>query len=1283
MAAVKTMHRYNFSLLRAFLLFLFIIICLSEIAAQSLADKFIVSNYTSFKGLSNKSIYCVLQDHIGFIWMGTQEGLVRFDGSSVKIYMNDPKDSTSLSYDLVSCLIEDRNHTLWIGTRGGGLCKYVREKDDFIRYNFRKDDSSSLSHQQIGCLYEDREGIIWIGTDGGGLDRFEPANGKFRRYNRLLPAAGGLSSLKVTTINETTGNELVLGTWGGGINLFNRKTGLVDAMLDRTRGNKQLAGNDIWKICSFLPDQFWICHFQNGLQYYNAKTNWLFKIPYPGLRENPNVYTVLPQANNELWIATNEGLFHGTYSIKDDKPNLNHDFTKLNKLATLSLMVDNMGSLWASTNDNGVFQIRSRNNFFTPYLINTEGLPISSDNLYINAFAEDKSGKIWIGANYGLFLYDPSTNRISHNYNEESNARILELASGADGSIYAGRDSDISRLNIHSGKLEPFYSLPGSLVQTSNPEFVSMIEGPGNQFSIGTSNGLYTYDRKTGRTDVIIMQNETIKGLSIYEIVSMAVDRSNIVYIATTSGGLIAYDPLTRIKTIYQNDPNNEKTISSDRLNRVYIAHDNILWISTANGINRFNKNENSFSHYKMAEGFPTNNQFSILEDHSGFLWISNSMGISRLNPLNTEVINFFFYETNISNSNFAMGAFRDSKGYMYLGRRGGFIRFNPDSIKVAKRNSRVLISDFRLNDNRLSLGKNAMHRAGDSIESIILNYKQSSFSFDYASLNYISPEKNFYSYMLEPFQNQWVLAGNSTTASYTNIPPGKYIFRVKSTNLDGIVNFQYSNAILIIKPPYWETWWFRILAGFLIITSIFTLYSLRIREIRKENELLEIMVGKRTRELSYVNSILDEQKEELMEQKEELQQQTEDLILKEEILAQNKNELEIQVKERTVELNNAKNKAEESDRLKSAFLANMSHEIRTPLNAIVGFSNLIIDESPGATSGEFYKNIIRTNSDALLVLIDDIIDLSKIEAQQIKLQITSIHVKNLLQELYEQFASPLRENISFLLTDPIGKEELCIFTDSIRFRQIFTNLLSNAFKFTEQGAVEMGALPPMDNEITFYVKDTGIGISDQNLTMIFERFRKVETEEKFFPGAGLGLAISKRMVELLGGKIWVESIQGKGSAFYFTQPLAKKEAAARLEELSPVQKYSKTITNSCIAICEDEDSNFLLLKEFIKNLGHTSMRFKNGKEIVDYFTNNGCNNFSLILMDIKMPVMNGYAASSLIWNMYPGFPIIAQTAYAMPEEQEEMIRHGFLEVLVKPINSEQLIKVINKFGKI
>ena len=376
-----------------------------------------------------------------------------------------------------------------------------------------------------------------------------------------------------------------------------------------------------------------------------------------------------------------------------------------------------------------------------------------------------------------------------------------------------------------------------------------------------------------------------------------------------------------------------------------------------------------------------------------------------------------------------------------------------------------------------------------------------------------------------------------------------------------------------------------------------------------------------------------------------------------------------------------AKEKAEESDRLKTAFLSNMSHEIRTPMNAIIGFAELLSNQDITENEKSDFIQQINNGADSLMRLIDDIIDIAKIEAGQIKMNKSFFDLNSLLNDLKMIFSKYMirqaKENI-LLIEDHFDlTASTHLYTDEFRLRQVFSNLLSNAIKFTEEGDIRYGISKISDGFIWFYVRDTGVGISEEVQSVIFERFRQGhESKTRFYGGTGLGLAISKHLVELMGGEIHVTSSIGAGSEFTFSVPFLKQEVELP-EEIVNIDRKLKNWSTKTILIAEDDESNFILLKEILRKTHVNILWARNGDEAIEFFTSR---KVDLVLMDVQMPVRNGYEVTRVMKEIRKQVPVVAQTAYAMAGEREMSVDAGCDDYISKPIRINELMFILNKY---
>lgn len=398
--------------------------------------------------------------------------------------------------------------------------------------------------------------------------------------------------------------------------------------------------------------------------------------------------------------------------------------------------------------------------------------------------------------------------------------------------------------------------------------------------------------------------------------------------------------------------------------------------------------------------------------------------------------------------------------------------------------------------------------------------------TLEFSALDFDAPERINYYYRLLPNTTEWIPLRNKNFLTFINLNPGKYQLEIRSTNADGLICNNVKSLKIVVKPPLWKETWFIAMEFLFLFLFVYLVVRYRMHRLKRDKDQLELVVESRTREIEVQRNVAHKQRDEIARQK----MQLEDLA----------KGLEEKVKDRTRELEKAKVKAEESDRLKSAFLSNMSHEIRTPMNAIIGFSELLLEPSFEEKERIAFAQMIKTNGDTLLNLLSDIIDISMIESGQLKTSSSATNVNELMNVVYTTFSSTAvgneKANVELILTCP--DQKVVLTTDPLRLTQILNNLLGNALKFTEKGYVKLGCQIVSDQWIEFSVEDSGIGIDQEYQQQIFDRFLKIEEDkENLYRGSGLGLTITKNLVELLDGSIGLESEKGKGSRFFFRLP--------------------------------------------------------------------------------------------------------------------------------------------------
>lgn len=1113
-------------------------------------------------------------------------------------------NSNGLSQNTINCIHQDNTGFIWIGTNGG-LSKW--NGYSFTNYTHSKNDSTTVGQGRINEIYEDSKGRIWIGTFQGGLSMYNVQTNSFIRYQNKLNTS--LSSYNnITQIIEHNG-MLIIGTFDSGLFVFDINTKSFTPLTIEIADTNKTRNLSIKKLYCDNDSVLWVGHTKGLLKIHHVKHSINeVKAFSTEIISNQSILAISRTSKNELLIGSeNNGIF--CFNETNQKLQCNHKYLcpSLKNQTIRDFIVDKYNNLWIATEGKGVYIYNSVSNTFSNYRsLQNNPTTLTSDIIY--CFAQDNNSNIWVGTfNGGVNLVNYSKQSFNHirGYgldNELNNNNVLSFCELNDTSILIGTDGGgLSVFNTKDQSISKFTDIPDL---NNHGVVVCIKKDATNNIYIGTyKSGLFVYNltsKKTKNYRKGVGRNQLLSN----NIWAIEVDNNNDVWIGTLGEGISFLDTHKNTLTNYFYNPNDSNSLSNNFISKIYNTSSGEIWIATHHaGINiltdkkkgtfkritslsnqglssneiwdifedsnntiwvathdgglcKFDSKKNSFTSYTIDDGLPSNNIRSIIEDYNNSLWISSNKGISKVTTKN-ETCTFTNFSINhgLQGNEFNLNAgLTTSDNFLFFGGSNGFNVFHPDSIKFSSIIAPTVITSITaLFHNARSNSKgNSSNIINSNTNDIKLSHDLSILTIECALLDYTFTETNQYHYKLEGYNTDWINNGRSRTLSFTNLDPGEYLLKIKGTNSFGLQNGKMAQLKITILPPIWDMAWFKAAALFLLIAAVLLIYWLRTRSLVQQQKKLEQKVKERTLKLSKLNQLLTNKNHEIELQSEELKTQREQLLDINETLENSNKRIEIQnielekhqnnlenlVKERTFELEQAKLKAEESEKLKMAFLANMSHEIRTPLNAIVGFSSLITDELYDATEKDSFANLINTNSNSLLVLIDDILDLSKIEANQLTIKNSFININELLTEIYDHWKIIKANNIAdidFELNLPVNNIE--INSDKHRIKQIIDNLIDNAFKFTYPGKISIH-LYSQQNLINIEVEDTGIGINSDNLNTIFDRFVKNEDNtNETYRGVGLGLTISKKLALLLNGDLNVKSKFGEGTCFRLTLP--------------------------------------------------------------------------------------------------------------------------------------------------
>ena len=850
--------------------FLCILFSLNYINAQELKFKSIsVEN-----GLSQSTVNCMIEDRYGFLWFGTQDGLNRFDGYHFKIFRHDSKDLNSISDDNVWSMFEDNSGNIWIGTQDGILNCFNPVTEKFSHY--LPDSSSTLSGNSITCIYQDTAGNLWLGTYKSGLFRFEFNSGYMKQYPHQPDNSNSLSNNFVTSIHQDSNGGLWVGTHNGLclLNLEANPQKITRYYHDPNNANT-LSHNTIWTFFQSKNDLegFWIGTF-NGLTYIETNQNKFIRVipdqwnPDPFSRSISSICQDLSGRENKFWIGTYHGLlqinldnfkFTRSVSSSDNPSGLTNN--RINKV-----LIDRSGVLWIATQKGINYYSPQKDKFsFQSKDKYSETNSNVLNGLDIQAICETVDETIWFGTSTGLFALRQSENNYQVVKNNSfSNLNIWSLEAGNSDDLWIGSyGSGLKKMNLTSGKIQHWKGNLNDPRNIGNAYVRAIHQDKSGFLWIGLwGAGLNRLDTKTGIISKWNHQNDNPQSLSNNDVWVIFEDSFGRIWIGTYGGGLNLFDK-TKGGIFYKwlHNSKNENGLNDNNI--LFIKESvfknskdkTILWIGTENGLNKFsvpNKsltehslNEIEIKRFVFKEDFSANTINSIEEDDKGHLWITTNNGLIEFDPEKKILLNNYTTSDGLQSNEFNPNSVCKTKnGEIFIGSINGVNFFFPDSILHSKYIPNVIITDFQIFNQPVQIGQDSpLKMSINTVKEIVLSYSQNVFSFQFASLDYNAPDLNQYAYMMEGFDETWIFSGTRRFVTYTNLDPGKYTFRVKATNSDGIWNEKATQVAIIINPPFWATWWFRGFGFILIFGILYSFYRIKLKRIL-ELERLRIKIA-------------------------------------------------------------------------------------------------------------------------------------------------------------------------------------------------------------------------------------------------------------------------------------------------------------------------------------------------------------------------------------------------------------------------------------------------------
>jgi len=1292
---------------RFFLSVLFFLPGLPCLYAQKLSLN--TTSVNSNSGLSQNSIQCILKDRYGFMWFGTQDGLNKYDGFKFTIYKNSKTDASSIPSNMVDAICEDASGNVWVGTRLGGISRYERSTDSFINYKHDSRDPNSLSNDNVHVIYKGSQGRLWIGTEDG-LNLFDSKTGRFKRYPSSASLPGGLSSSNITAIFEDTSHNLWVGTVNG-LNLLDTRMGTSVKYLDKT---KSINGenNIITAIVEDDHKNIWI-GTKKGLNLVNEKekTYSYYPIePDKNLAGNINsIFCLTKTQNNRFWIGSNTTLQLFDASTKKSIPideKTNGEGMMPND-GISALVEDNAGILWIGSTSVGIFKYDRNLSIFPAYMASLNNNP-SARNI-VRGIAEDAKGNLYLGTDFGMEYFNRAKGTYTlykhdaKNKNTLSNNYVLTvLISKKTGLLWVGTYS--SGLDCFDPKTQRFTHYPkgkGANQIDGKGIYALMEDRHGNIWFGPEDGGVYEYEQSTKKFKRYLHDDNNPNSVCDNTVQAMIEDVKGNIWMGGYSFGISILNPATNAFT-HLNTHNSK--LSSNVISAFYEDRKGNMWTGTMDGgLNCYEASTGQFKAYTEHDGVINNTINYIAGDIKGNIWVSTIQGIVQFDQVANKFKNYGYHNGLKSlEFNFGTGTIL-SDGEIVFGNINGFNIVDPNKLHFNYNKPVVAITGFELFNKPVAPNAKGspLKKSIFSTREVSLNRSQSMFCIDFAALDYTIPENNTYAYKLDGFDNEWHYVGHERKATYTNLDPARYVFRVKAANESGIWSERETTLVINVVPPYWMTWWFRAAAICLFLGACYAFFLYRNRAVRKQKIALEKQVKIRTLEIEkqandllVLNDELQVQKEEIIGQSKELKEKTISLeTLLDELTRQKDHEQQARL---MAEI--ARKEADQANLAKSTFLATMSHEIRTPLNGILGMAALLAETGQTREQREYTSSIVKSG-DSLLLVINDILDFSKIESGNLTLEPHEFDVRRCVEDVFELFSYLATEKALRLYHSIDESVPQYLVADSLRLRQVLTNLVSNALKFTQKGeiAVKITCEDTGTDKfnLIFEITDTGIGIKPEQLSKLFQAFNQGDSSiTRKYGGTGLGLVICQRLIQLMGGDITVTSEYGAGSSFKFYINCSKASQAVLKDTFAPGAAANATADKKpllsedfalkypmAILVAEDNLMNQKLILRILSKLGYKAQLANDGNEVLDNLSRN---KYDLILMDVQMPNLDGLEATRVIRNMYGASPLIAaMTANALSEDRDNCFKAGMDFYLSKPLGIEALInKLIEVYEK-
>jgi ligand-binding sensor domain-containing protein/anti-sigma regulatory factor (Ser/Thr protein kinase) len=1047
-----------------------------------------------FEGLLNNRVSTVFQDHAGFIWVGTYSGLHRYDGLKFHAYTTNAL-ANSIKDNYIGSIYEDSRGQLWIGT-GGGVARYNRETDDFTRFSL---PSSVVQHggenNLVNTILEDKKGTLWLSSVGSGLYSFDRAENKF------VPYKIG----EITAINSLVADKddmLWIATAGHGLVKLNTATSQTEYYRHDPSDPQSISSNNLKTLALDQQGNLWAGSRSEGLNRMVKGNDGIQFIRYLHDIENPlslynnSIYRLYVDPQGNLWTCNENGGLHLYDQEKDGFYRYLHDPKKTNSLSHNSvwnIFQDAQGRYWIGTAQSGLNLADPYASKFSHYFKNPLN-PESLNNDIIRDFLETKDGNLWIATDGGgLNYFDRTKGTFKAYKNDPKKSKslrsdaVISLNQDKEGRLWVGTWA--GGLNILLNQQDgTFVRFQDWIKNDTYPiKHVFDVHHDENYIWIAAlEEGLYRFDKRTKELRLFQTCEGNADCISSNLPIRIFEDSRKNLWIGTHSGlnMIRSADKESGKFKVYQPSESDPNSIPGNSIRQILEDRHQNIWVATNKGLAKYSHDTDNFITFGQKDGLPIDEVTSVVEDDRGFLWIGTIQGLAKFDPATGSFTHFDKHDGLQGNEFSRYSVLKTSQGELLFGGMNGFNLFHPEHLQINPFGPEVYLADLKLFNQSVNfrLEDSPLQKHISSTDTLTLSYKENVLTFDFMALNYTHPDQSQFAYYLEGFEEDWNYVGPQRNATYTNLNPGTYTFRVKAANSDGIWNETGTSLVLIITPPFWMTAWFLFLSVVLTIGLLILAYKWRVSAIQNQNRQLERTVEERTTLLQHANTEL-------------------------------------------------KKHINEKDKL----LCIIGHDLRNPFFSIIGYMELLEEEFENTQNSEHLENIqyllnVSRNTHNLL---ENLLQWSIKETKIFEVKAEVLDLGQIADTAIKMVSA--QADFKKIKLEKYCREEVFTYGDRNMILTVLRNLISNAIKFSAENSRIEILVSTEAGDIVVSVRDYGKGMEKSVLSRLFSRSAEQQTGTWGEIGTGLGLVLCQEIIQKHAGKIWAESSPGDGSTFSFS----------------------------------------------------------------------------------------------------------------------------------------------------